>query len=106
MTDNYQAYRPIHTEKDTYTAHVLPRMRTISEAVREIKALDPHTAITEYHIRQLAVSGVIPRVKAGKKYLINLDMLIEYMNDPTNEKFKPSLGTAAPAAINGIRRVG
>lgn len=80
----------------------IPRMRTINEAAREIKVLDPHTAITEYHIRQLAISGVIPRVKAGKKYLINLDMLIEYMNDPTDERFKPRQS----AAINGIRRVG
>ncbi|WP_407386378.1 hypothetical protein [Ruminococcus sp.] len=80
----------------------LPRMRTISEAAQEIKALDPRTAITEYHIRQLAVSGVIPRVKAGKKYLINLDMLIEYMSDPTSEKFRPH----PTATVNGIRRVG
>lgn len=79
----------------------LPRMRTISEAAQEIKALDPRTAITEYHIRQLAVSGVIPRIKAGKKYLINLDTLIEYMSDPTADKFKQHQS----AVINGIRRV-
>ena len=80
----------------------IPRMRTISEAAQEIKALDPHTAITEYHIRQLAVSEIIPRIKAGKKYLIDLDLLIEYMNNPTDEKFRPR----QPAVINGIRRVG
>ena len=80
----------------------IPSMRTISEAAQELKALDPRTAITEYHIRQLAVSGMIPRVKAGKKYLINLDTLIEYMSDPTSDKFKPHQA----AAINGIRRVG
>lgn len=84
----------------------LPRMRTISEAAQEIKALDPHTAITEHHVRQLAVSGRIPRVKAGKKYLINLDLLIEYMTDPTAEKFQPCAGTATQKSINGIRRVG
>ena len=84
----------------------LPRMRTVSEAAREIKAKDPHTAITEHHIRQLAVSGRIPRVKAGRKYLISLDLLIEYMTDPTAEKFQPQPSTAAPITVNGIRRVG
>lgn len=88
----------LSTEKEAS----IPRMRTISEAAQEIKALDPRTAITEYHIRQLAVSGVIPRVKAGKKYLINLDTLIEYMNDPTADKFMPRQA----ATHNGIRRVG
>ena len=37
----------------------------------------------------------------GKKYLINLDTLIEYLSNPTAEKFKP--GNAAVS--NGIRRV-
>lgn len=97
MTD-HKSYCHVNTEKDVR----VPRMRTISEAAQEIKALDPRTAITEYHIRQLAVSGVIPRVRAGKKYLINLDTLIEYMNDPTSDKFKPH----QTATIDGIRRVG
>lgn len=84
----------------------IPRMRTVSEAAREIKALDPDTAITEHHIRQLAVSGRIPRVKAGRKYLISLDLLIEYMTDPTTEKFQPHTGNATSSIVSGIRRVG
>lgn len=80
----------------------LPRMRTIAEAAAEIRAIDPDTAITPYHIRQLAITGVLPRVKAGKKYLINLDTLLEYMTDPAAERFKPQ-----PAVtMNGIRRIG
>ena len=78
----------------------IPRMRTIKEAAAEIKSIDSGTAVTEYHIRQLALSGVLPRVKAGKKYLINLDTLIEYLSNPTAEKF-----TANKAAIDGIRKV-
>lgn len=66
----------------------IPKMRTVKEAVAEIKAYDSGTAITEYHIRQLVLSGVLPRVKAGKKFLINLDTLIEYLADPTAEKFR------------------
>lgn len=80
----------------------LPRMRTISEAAAELKAADPNTAITEYHIRQLALSGVLPRVKAGRKLLINLDTLIEYLTDPTADKFQVPNNAAAQ---NGIRRI-
>lgn len=80
----------------------LPRMRTVSEAAAEIKAADPNTAITEYHIRQLALSGVLPRIKAGRKLLINLDALIEYLTNPTAEKFNVH-NTAA--SHNGIRPI-
>lgn len=79
----------------------LPRMRTITEAAAEIKEIDPQTAITPYHIRRLCLDGILPTVKAGKKILLNLDTLVEYMENPTSDKFAPR-----PAAtINGIRRV-
>lgn len=80
----------------------IPRMRTVKEAAQELKALDPQTAMTPYHIRRLCLNGVIPVVKAGKKNLLDLDILLEYMRNPTADKFKPR-----PAAtLNGIRRVG
>ena len=60
----------------------LPRMRTVHEAAEELRRMDEGTAVTEYHIRQLAVNNVIPRVKAGKKHLINLDALIAYLASP------------------------
>ena len=60
----------------------VPRMRTVHEAAEELRKLDAGTAVTEYHIRQLAINNIIPRVKAGKKYLINLDALIAYLADP------------------------
>lgn len=79
----------------------LPRMRTVKEAAAELKAIDSGTAITEYHIRQLALSGVLPRVQAGRKLLINFDLLLEYLSNPTAEKFQ--IHTAA--VNNGIRRI-
>lgn len=79
----------------------IPRMRTVSEAARELKEADPHTGMTQYHIRRLCLDGVLPTVKAGKKILLNLDTLLEYMQNPAAEKFKPSL----TATVNGIRRV-
>lgn len=83
----------------------VPKMRTIKECINEIKVLDPHTAVTEYHIRQLTITGVIPRVKAGKKYLINLDTVLEYLQNPTAEKFKQNNNTAVDNVVNGIRAV-
>lgn len=59
----------------------LPRMRLIKEAYSELKNLDPGTAVTEYYIRQLAKSGTIPQVRAGRKILINFDELLSYLND-------------------------
>lgn len=80
----------------------IARLRTVSEAAAELRALDPNTGMTPYHIRRLCLEGVLPTVKAGKKVLLNLDTLIEYMANPTAEKFQPSTATT----VNGIRRIG
>lgn len=80
----------------------IPRMRTVKEAAVELKELDPHTALSEWRIRELALSGILPRVQAGKKMLINFDLLLEYLQDPTAEKFNHDQGSAARG---GIRRV-
>ena len=78
----------------------IPRMRTAREAAAEIKAIDEHTAVTEWRIRELMRSGVLPKVKAGKKLLINLDTLFEYLENPTAAKFQPE-----PETAQGIRRI-
>ena len=83
------------------TEFKIPRMRTVAEAAKELKAMDEHTAVTEYYIRQLALSGVLPRVKAGRKLLINFDLLLEYLQNPTADKFR--VHTAAD--VNGIRPI-
>lgn len=80
-----------------------PRMRTTKEAAKEIKATDPNTAVTEYYIRQLALSGILPRVQAGRKMLINFDLLLEYLANPTANKFK--IHNNAAADVKGIRKI-
>ena len=75
----------------------LARMRTLDECYNEIKAMDKNTAISKYYIRQLALSGKIPVVMCGRKRLINLDALIEYLsgsgtaesNNADNSKIRP-----------------
>lgn len=84
------------------TTTTIPRMRTVKEAAAELKELDPHTALSEWRIRELALSGVLPRVQAGKKLLINLDTLIEYLNDPAAEKFQHAQHITTQ---NGIRAI-
>lgn len=54
----------------------LPRMLTIQQLVRECRG----TGITESAIRTLIWENRIAHVKIGKKYLINYDRFIEFLN--------------------------
>lgn len=76
------------------------KMRTLDEAIAELKQLDPHTAVSKYFIRRLALSGAIPTVMCGRKRLINLDGLIAYLNSDHAEDEQ----TTAPT-FGGIRAV-
>ncbi|EGC04139.1 helix-turn-helix domain-containing protein [Ruminococcus albus] len=49
-------------------------MLTIKEAAALVEGL------TEYRVRELCKSGKLPCFKAGKKYLINKDILYKYLN--------------------------
>ena len=49
------------------------KMLTIKEAAAIVDGL------TEYRVRQLCRSGELPCIKAGKKYLINKNVLIRYL---------------------------
>ena len=53
----------------------VPTMLTIKETAKV-------TGIAEYNIRQLVAGNKICFVKAGRKYLINLEKFIEYLNTP------------------------
>ena len=81
----------------------IPRMRTVHEAAQEIKKLDENTALTQWRIRELVLSGILPAVRAGNKLLINLDTLFEYLENPTAEKFQPKQNVLA--AVQGIRKI-
>jgi excisionase family DNA binding protein len=51
-----------------------PQMATINETA-EI------TGLARHYIRQLALQGKIKHVRAGKKILINIPKLVEYLNE-------------------------
>lgn len=75
------------------------RMRTAHQAAEYFKQQDPETNFTEYHINRLIKSRVIPVFKSGRKNLINLDKLIQYLNSESKE-------TEPVQEYGKIRRVG
>lgn len=80
----------------------LPRMRTIAAAHKEIKELDPNSALTQNQMRIMVKTGKIPCVKAGRHVLINLDILIDYLNSAEYQNGE----TAQPAPEYGkLRRI-
>lgn len=64
----------------------MPKIRTLSEAYQSIKEMDAETAITPNALRRLVVSGQVPCRKIGKKYLIDLDVLFEFLKGVTTER--------------------
>ena len=57
------------------------RIRTIKNAYREIREQDPNTCITEWFLRQLITGGAIPSIRAGTKWLVDLDVIEEYIRE-------------------------
>lgn len=56
------------------------RMRTIQQAINELKAEDPNTAITYHFLRGCILRGELPFVAVGRKRLINMDTLEGFIN--------------------------
>lgn len=58
----------------------VPRMRTIKQAIAELKEADSSTAFTESALRRAITSGDIPHIRAGNKILVNLDTVESYLS--------------------------
>ena len=67
----------------------MPKIRTLTEAYEYIKKMDTETAVTPNALRRMVVSGHIPCTKVGKKYLIDLDVLFEYLKGTRPEQVLP-----------------
>lgn len=52
-------------------------MLTIKEAAAMVEGL------TEYRVRQMCLNKQIPCIMAGKKYLINKDILLDFLRGKT-----------------------
>ena len=73
-----------------------PRMRTIDQSIAWLRENDPDCAFTKTALRQLIVTGQFPCVHIGNKYLIDLDVLIDFLHGSLPE---------AVSAVSGDRRV-
>ena len=57
------------------------RIRTIKNAYREIREQDPNTCITEWFFFFFITGGAIPSIRAGTKWLVDLDVVEEYIQE-------------------------
>jgi hypothetical protein len=55
--------------------------RTIKEAAAHFKSVDPQTALTEYAIRTLLRTRKVPCVRVGKKYLVPMKSIEEFLEE-------------------------
>lgn len=62
------------------------KARKIKSSLEEIKAEDPNTCLTEYAIRQMVINGEISHIRRGRKILIDLDELKEYLSNGAKRK--------------------
>jgi len=63
----------------------MARMRTILQAVNQIREQDPGSSISEHWLRCLVRSGKLPCHRAGAKYLVDLDALEDFLVNPPRE---------------------
>ena len=57
----------------------MPRFRTVNDAYKSLKEQDPGTSLTPYFIRMMVMNDEIPTIKAGKKFLLDFDALLEHL---------------------------
>lgn len=78
-----------------------PRMRTAEKVLEIIKAEDPNTEVTLYHLRRMIRAGAVPVVACGRKKLVNADAILDLLTSgyvlPQQEP--------VPQTGGGIRRV-
>ena len=54
--------------------------RTIPQAAAWFRERDPDTCLTETAIRTLLRTGKVPCAKVGKKYLVSIEALEDYLS--------------------------
>ena len=57
-----------------------PKMRTIKQAIKEIKESDSKTALTERGLRRLIEEKKIVSTLIGNRNLIDMDQLYDYLS--------------------------
>lgn len=62
----------------------MARMRSISQCFDELLKIDPDTALTKTALRRLIVTGQVPSVRVGQKYLVSMEALEAYLTGSTD----------------------
>lgn len=57
----------------------MDKVRTIKGAIRDIKNQDPESPLTVSVLRRWILSGELPVIKTGNKYLINMEVLARFL---------------------------
>lgn len=78
------------------------KMRTIDQCVTYLKTIDPETALTKTAIRRMVVTGELPSVRVGTKYLVSLEALEAYLKAGRSlTPVQPACGSIRPVGIRG-----
>lgn len=82
---------------------VLPRMRTVDNAVKEMKQADPGTEVTSGLIKELVAQGKIAYQCVGNKKLINLDALMQYLATSSSGDYTPTAKEDMRGIIRAVK---
>ena len=77
------------------------KMRTITKAYEEILQIDPNTSVTKYAIRTWVNNQTISSIKRGRKILLDMEELKDYLNI---RKLEPAEETATNIINKGTTR--
>lgn len=58
----------------------VPKLRKKDNIAKEIKKIDPNTAITVYLVNNLIKKGLISKIEYGNACLINIDELADFFS--------------------------
>lgn len=77
------------------------RMRTAAKVLEEIQKDDPDTEVTLHYIRALIHTRQVPITPVGRKKLVNLDTILDYIaqGDSAPEPGDTETGTIRQVSV-------
>lgn len=57
----------------------MPKIRTLSSAIKELKEIDPNCSLTLTALRRKIRNNELPYAKVGNKYLVDLDVIVKIL---------------------------
>ena len=53
------------------------RFRYCRDIIKEVKALDPNSKLTERALREWIANGILPALSVGNRKLVDLDVVLD-----------------------------